>query len=87
MIRQILFQNGQNIEKIIPENKKSTKCCIDRKLKARIYLLFYCVKHVHGKFKTYLKLRNILFKQLPKTIPAVGKSRVILFKTILFCIL
>ena len=87
MMRQILFQNGQNIEKIIPENKKSTKCCIDSKLKARIYLLFYCVKHVHGQFKTYLKLRNILLKQLAKTIPAVGKSRAILFKTILFCIL
>ena len=87
MMRQILFQNGQNIEKIIPENKKSTKSCIDSKLKARIYLLFYCVKHVHGQFKTYLKLRNILFKQLAKIIPAVGKSRAILFKTILFCIL
>ena len=50
MIRQ--FQNGQNIEKIVPENEKSTKCCIYSKLKVRIYLLFYCVKHVHGQFKT-----------------------------------
>ena len=87
MMRQILFQNGQNIEKIVPENKKSTKCCIYSKLKARIYLLFYCVKHVRGQFKTDLKLRNIRFKQLAKAIPAVWKSRAILFKTILFGIL
>jgi hypothetical protein len=86
-MRQILFQNGQNIEKIVPENKMGTKCCIYSKLKARIYLLFYCVKHVRGQFKTDLKLRNIRFKQLAKAIPAVWKSRAILFKTILFGIL
>jgi hypothetical protein len=86
-MRQILFQNGQNIEKIVPENKKSTKCCIYSKLKARIYLLFYCVKHVRGQFKTDLKFRNVRFKQLAKIIPAFGKSRAILFKTILFGIL
>jgi hypothetical protein len=87
MIRQILFQNRQNIEKIVPENEKSTKCCIYCNLKGRISFLFYCVKHIHGQFKTYLKLRNIRFKQLAKTIPAVGKSRAILFEAILFCIL
>ena len=85
MMRQ--FQNGQNIEKIVPENEKSTRCCIYSKLKARIYLLFYCVKYVRGQLKTDLKLRNIRFKQLAKTIPAVWKSRGILFKTILFGIL
>jgi hypothetical protein len=78
---------GQNIEKVIPENKKSTKCCIYSKLKARIYLLFSCVKHVRGQFKTDLKLRNIGFKQLAKAFPAVWKIRAILFKTILFGIL
>ena len=87
MIRQIWFQNRQNIEKIVPENEKSTKCCIYSNLKGRISLLFYCVKHIHVQFKTYLKLRNIRFKQLAKTIPTVGKSCDILFKTILFCIL
>ena len=56
-------------------------------LKGRISLLFYCVKHIHVQFKTYLKLRNIRFKQLAKIIPAVGKSRAIPFKTILICIL
>jgi hypothetical protein len=86
-MRQILFQNGQNIEKTVPENKMGTKCCIYSKLKARIYLLFFCVKHVLGQFKTDLKLRNIRFKQLAKAIPAVWKSRAILFKTILFGIL
>jgi hypothetical protein len=35
-------------------------------LKGRIPLLFYCVKHIHGQFKAYLKLRNIHFKQIPK---------------------
>jgi hypothetical protein len=79
-MRQILFQNGQNIEKIIPENKKSTKCCIYSKLKARIYLLFYCVKHVRRQFKTDLKLGNIRFKQLAKAFPAIWKSCAILFK-------
>jgi hypothetical protein len=49
-------------------------------------LLYYCVKHIYGQFKTYLKLRNIRLKQIAKTIPTVGKSRDILFKTILFCI-
>jgi hypothetical protein len=33
-------------------------------LKGRISLLYYCVKHIHGQFKTYLKLRNIRFKQI-----------------------
>jgi hypothetical protein len=37
-------------------------------LKSRIPLLFYCVKHIHGQFKTYLKLRNIHFGQIAKTI-------------------
>jgi hypothetical protein len=43
-------------------------------LKGRISLLFYCVKNIHGQFKTYLKLQNIRFKQLAKTIPTVGKT-------------
>ena len=43
-------------------------------LKGRIPLLFYCVKHIHGQFKTYLKLRNIHFEQIAKTIPTVGKN-------------
>jgi predicted oxidoreductase (fatty acid repression mutant protein) len=83
--RQVWFQNRQNIEKIVPENKKAQNVVFN--LKGRISLLFYCVKHIHGQFKTYLKSRNIRFKQLAKTIPTVGKSRDILFKTILFCIL
>jgi hypothetical protein len=50
-------------------------------LKGRIPLLFYCVKHIHGQFKTSLKLRNIHFKQIAKTIPTFGKNlAVILFK-------
>ena len=28
MIRQILFQIRQNIEQIVAESEKSTKCCI-----------------------------------------------------------
>ena len=62
MIRQIWFQNRQNIDKIVLENEKSTKCCINN-LKGRISLLFYCVKHIHGQFRTYLKLRNIHFNK------------------------
>ena len=56
MIQQIWFKNRQNIEKIVPENEKN--------LKGRISLLYYCVKHIHGQFKTYLKLRNNRFKQI-----------------------
>jgi predicted membrane protein len=37
-------------------------------------LPFYCVKHIHGQFKTYLKLRNIHFKQIAKTIPNVRQN-------------
>jgi hypothetical protein len=29
-------------------------------LKSRVPLLFYCAKHIHGQFKTYLKLENSL---------------------------
>jgi hypothetical protein len=44
-------------------------------VKGRNPLLFYCVKHIHGQFKTYLKLRNIHFKQIAKTISRLlGKT-------------
>jgi hypothetical protein len=57
----------KNIEKIVPENEKTWK--VGFNLKGRIPLLFSdCVKHIHGQFKTYLKLRNIRFKQIEKTI-------------------
>jgi hypothetical protein len=48
-------------------------------LKGRIPLLFYCVKHIHGQFKPYLKLRNIHFKQIAKTIPTVGQNLAVIF--------
>ena len=55
------FQNRLNIEKkSSPGNEKSTKCCTVN-LKGRIPLLFYCVKHIHEQFKTYLKYRNLKF--------------------------
>jgi hypothetical protein len=82
MIRQIWFQNRQNIEKTVPENEKIKAQNVVFNLKGRISLLYYCVKHMHGQFKTYLKLWNIRFKQIAKTIPTVRKSRDILFKTI-----
>jgi hypothetical protein len=75
---------------------KSTKYCKNRpqktkeaqnvvfNLKGRILLLFYCVKHIHGQFKTYLKLRNIHFKQIAKNIPTVGKNLAVIFFTIHF---
>jgi hypothetical protein len=53
-------------------------------LKGRIPLLFYCVKHIHGQFKTYLKLRNIHFKQIAKTIPTFGKNLAVIFFKIHF---
>jgi hypothetical protein len=55
MIRQIWFQNRQNIEKIVPKKTKEAQNVVFN-LKGRIPLLFYCVKHIHGQFKTYLKL-------------------------------
>jgi hypothetical protein len=57
-------------------------------LKGGIPLLFYCVKHTHGQFKTYLKLRNFHFKQIAKTIPTVhGKNLAVIFVYLLnpFC--
>ena len=71
MIRQIWFHNRQNIEKEAQN--------VVFNLKGRIPLLFYCVKHIHGQFKTYLKLRNIHFKQIAKTIPTVGKNLAVIF--------
>jgi hypothetical protein len=61
MIRQIWFQNRQNIEKKHPQKTKEAQNVVFN-LKGRIPLLFYCVKHIHRQFKTYLKLRNIRFK-------------------------
>jgi hypothetical protein len=56
-------------------------------LKGRVPLLFYRVKHIHGQFKTYLKLPNIHFKQIAKTIPTsctVGKNLAVIFFKIHF---
>jgi hypothetical protein len=57
MIQQIWFQNRRNIEKIVLRKRKKAPNVVFN-LKGRIPLLFYCVKHIHGQFKTYLKLRN-----------------------------
>jgi hypothetical protein len=80
MIRQIWFQ----IDKILKKSSQKTKKAqnVVYNLKVRISLLFYCVKHIHGQFKTYLKLRNIHFKQIGRTIPTVRKSGDILYETI-----
>jgi hypothetical protein len=48
-------------------------------LKGRIPLLFYCVKHIHGQYKTYLN-----FKQIAKTIPTFGKNLAVIFFKIHF---
>jgi hypothetical protein len=54
-------------------------------LKGRIPLSFFCVKHIHGQFKTlYLKLPNIHFKQIAKTIPTFGKNLAVIFFKIHF---
>jgi hypothetical protein len=89
MIRQIWFQNRQNIEKIVHRKRSTEAQNVVLKLKDRIPLLFYCVKLIHGQFKTYLKLRNIRFKQIAKTIPTFGKKTlaVIFFKIHVICML
>jgi hypothetical protein len=51
MIRQIWFQNRQSIEKSSQKTKEAQNVVFN--LKGRIPLLFYCVKHIHGQFKTY----------------------------------
>ena len=66
------------------KTKKAQNLVLKKNLKGRISLLFYCVKHIHVQFKTYLKLRNIRFKQLAKIIQSVGKSRAILLKQFCF---
>jgi hypothetical protein len=86
MIGQIWFQNRQNIEKIVPRKRKEAQNVVFN-LKGRIPLLFYCVKHIHRQFKTYLKLRNIHFKQIAKTIPTsctVWKNLAVIFFKIHF---
>ena len=58
------------------------------RLKGMIPLLFYCVKHIHRQFKTYLKLWNIHFKQIEKLSRLLGKTLPwYSFKTILYCML
>ena len=52
------------LKKSSPENEKAQNVVFN--LKGRIPLSFYCVK-------TYLKLRNIHFKQIAKTRP-LGKT-------------
>ena len=38
-------------------------------LKGRIPLLFHCLKHIHGQFKSYLKLRNRSLQTNSKNYP------------------
>jgi hypothetical protein len=84
VIRQIWFQNRQNIEKNRPQKTKEAQNVVFN-LKGRIPLLFYCVKHIHRQFKTYLlKLRNIHFKQIAKTIQTFGKNLAVIFFKIYF---
>jgi hypothetical protein len=60
MTRQIWIQNRQILKKSSQKTKKAQNVVFN--LKGRISLSFHCVKHIHGQFKTYLKLRNIRFK-------------------------
>jgi hypothetical protein len=43
--------------KNLPQKAKETQTVVFN-LKGRIPLLFYCVKHIHGQLKTYLKLTS-----------------------------
>jgi hypothetical protein len=62
MIRQIWLQ----ILKSRPQKTKEAQNVVCN-LKGRIPLLFYCVKHIDGQLIiTYLKLRNVCFKQIAK---------------------
>jgi hypothetical protein len=65
------FKIDKILKKSFPENERSTNVVF--KLKGRIPLLFYSVKHIHGQFKTYLKLKTgvFVFKQIAKSIPTV----------------
>jgi hypothetical protein len=83
MIRQIGVSKSTKYWRNRPRKRQKAQNVLFN-LKGRISLLYYCVKHIYGQFKTYSKLRNIRFKQIAETIPTVGKSRDILFKTILF---
>ena len=47
MIRQIWFQNRQNMEKNRSQKTKEAQNVVFN-LKGRIPLLFYCVKHIHA---------------------------------------
>jgi hypothetical protein len=61
-----------------PQKIKETQNAV-LNLKGMIPLLFYCVKHIHRQCKTYLKLQNINFKQIEKTISTVGKKLAMIF--------
>jgi hypothetical protein len=73
-VQQNLVSKSTKYRKNRPQKTKEAQNVI-LNLKGRISLLVYCVKHIHGQFKTYLKLRNIHFKQIEKTIPTrFGKT-------------
>jgi hypothetical protein len=69
MIQQVWFQNRRNIEKNVPRKRKMLF-----NLNGRIRILFYCVKHIHGQIRTYLKFRNIHFKVKQKLSRSFGKT-------------
>jgi hypothetical protein len=77
MIRQIWFQNRQNIEKIVPmlENELKNHKMLYLAWKVR-FLYCFTVSNIltDNLIKTYLKLRNIHFKQIAKSIPTLGKK-------------
>jgi hypothetical protein len=54
MTRQICFKIDKILRKNRPKKTKEAQNVVFN-LKASIPLLFYCVQHIHGQFKTYLK--------------------------------
>jgi hypothetical protein len=77
---------GLKIDKILKKSPQKTKKhkMLYLTWKVGFLYLFYCVKHIHGQFKTYLKLRSIHFKQIAKTIPTFGNNLAVIFFKIHF---
>jgi hypothetical protein len=84
-----LFSKSTKYWKNRPQKTKEAQNVVCN-LKGRIPLLFYCVKHIHGQFKTYLKPEFLFSNKWQKVSPGKTMGKTLpwySFKSILFYIL
>jgi hypothetical protein len=70
----IQIDKSEKIEKNRPHEKTKQAQNVVFNLKGRIPLLFYCAKHIHGQFKTYLKPEFLFSNKQQKVSRLLGKT-------------